>query len=147
MKNYILFFLALSFFTSSCSTSSSDGNKALQDSVIAVHDEVMPLMGGFVRNSIKIDSILINLPEIKAQNPEIDTTAMRADLLELKRNLDYSSESMTDWMHEFEVDHEGKSKEEIEEYLKSELLKINEVKEKFESTSEESKIKLKDFQN
>src|SRR5690606_276859 len=143
----ILFFLALSIITSSCSTSDSDGNKALQDSVIVVHDEVMPLMGGFVRNSIKIDSILINLPEIKSQNPELDTTNLRIDLLELKRNLDSSSERMTDWMHGFEVEHEGKSKEEIEKYLKNELLKINEVKEKFDSTSEESKIKLKDFQN
>lgn len=147
MKNYILFFLALSLFTCSCSTSDNDGNKALQDSVIAVHDEVMPLMGGFVRNSIKIDSILMNLPEIKSQNPELDTTTLRTDLLELKRNLDSSSESMTDWMHGFEVEYEGKSKEEIEEYLKNELLKINEVKQKFDSTSEESKIKLKDFQN
>lgn len=147
MKNYTLFFLSISIFTYSCTSSSVDENKALQDSVIAVHDEVMPLMGTFVRNSIKIDSILINLHEVKQQNSALDTANIRAELLELKRNLDSSSESMTDWMHEFEVDHEGKSKEEIKEYLKSELVKIKEVKDKFESTSEESKAKLKDFEN
>jgi hypothetical protein len=147
MKNYTLFFLSISIFTYSCTSSSVDENKALQDSVIAVHDEVMPLMGTFVRNSIKIDSILINLHEVKQQNSALDTANIRAELLELKRNLDSSSESMTDWMHEFEVDHEGKSKEEIKEYLKSELVKIKEVKDKFESTFEESKAKLKDFEN
>jgi hypothetical protein len=68
-------------------------------------------------------------------------------LLELKRNLDSSSESMNDWMYEFEVDHEGKSKEEIKDYLNSELVKIKEVKKKFESVSSEIKSKLKDFQN
>ena len=147
MKNYTLFFLSFSIFTYSCTSSTVDENKALQDSVIAVHDEVMPLMGTFVRNSIKIDSILINLPKLKEENPELDTANIRTELFDLKLNLDFSSESMTDWMHEFEVDHEGKSKEEIKEYLKSELVKIKEVKEKFESTSEESKSKLKDFEN
>ena len=147
MRPYILSFLFISFFITSCTSSGSDENKNLQDSVIAVHDEVMPLMGGFVRNSIKIDSILMNLPEIKRQNPEIDTNQTRIDLLALKGNLDSATESMNDWMHEFEVDHKGKTKEEIKSYLESELQKINEVKRKFETTSEESQTKLKTFQN
>ena len=147
MKTYFLFFLFISFFLSSCTSSSNDENKSLQDSVIAVHDEIMPLMGIFARSSIKIDSILSNLPGIKQQRPELDTTDIRTELLELKRNLDSSSESMNDWMYEFEVDHEGKSKEETKEYLNSELVKIKEVKKKFESVSSEIKSKLKNFQN
>jgi hypothetical protein len=147
MKLYILPLLIISFVVTSCGSSSNDENKNLQDSVIAVHDEIMPLMGGFVRNSIKIDSILMNLPEIKMQNPEIDTNQTRVDLLALKENLDSSTESMNDWMHGFEVDHAGKTKEEVKNYLESELLKINEVKRKFEAASEESQTKLKAFQN
>jgi hypothetical protein len=54
---------------------------------------------------------------------------------------------MNDWMHGFEVDHAGKTKEEVKNYLESELLKINEVKRKFEAASEESQTKLKAFQN
>ena len=84
---------------------------------------------------------------MKEQNPAIDTTNMRTDLLELKRNLDSSAESMNDWMHEFEVDHEGKTKEEIKEYLLNELVKIKDIKRRFDSTSEESKLKLKIFQD
>lgn len=147
MKLYILPLLIISFVVTSCGSSSNDENKNLQDSVIAVHDEIMPLMGGFVRNSIKIDSILMNLPEIKMQNPEIDTNQTRVDLLALKENLDSSTESMNDWMHGFEVDHAGKTKEEVKNYLESELLKINEVKRKFEAASKESQTKLKAFQN
>lgn len=147
MKLYILPLLIISFVVTSCGSSSNDENKNLQDSVIAVHDEIMPLMGGFTRNSIKIDSILMNLPEIKMQNPEIDTNQTRIDLLALKENLDSSTESMNDWMHGFEVDHAGKTKEEVKNYLENELLKINEVKRKFEAVSEESHTKLKAFQN
>ena len=147
MKLYILPLLIISFVVTSCGSSSNDENKNLQDSVIAVHDEIMPLMGGFTRNSIKIDSILMNLPEIKMQNPEIDTNQTRIDLLSLKENLDSSTESMNDWMHGFEVDHAGKTKEEVKNYLENELLKINEVKRKFETVSEESHTKLKAFQN
>jgi hypothetical protein len=147
MKTYVLSFLLISFFATSCTSSSRHENKNLQDSVIAVHDEIMPLMGDFVRSSIKIDSILMNLPEIKRENSEIDTIQTRIDLLALKKNLDSSTESMNDWMHEFEVDHEGKTEEEVKKYLESELVKINEVKRKFESTSEESQTKLKTFQN
>lgn len=147
MKLYILPLLIISFVVTSCGSSSNDENKNLQDSVIAVHDEIMPLMGGFTRNSIKIDSILMNLPEIKMQNPEIDTNQTRIDLLALKENLDSSTESMNDWMHGFEVDHAGKTKEEVKNYLENELLKINEVKRKFEAVSEESQTKLKEFQN
>jgi hypothetical protein len=87
------------------------------------------------------------LPEINMQNPEIDTNQTRVDLLALKENLDSSTESMNDWMHGFEVDHAGKTKEEVKNYLESELLKINEVKRKFEAASEESQTKLKAFQN
>ncbi len=147
MKTYFLFFSFVSFFLSSCTSSNNDENKSLQDSVIAVHDEIMPLMGNFARSSIKIDSILSNLPGIKQQRPELDTTDVRTELLELKSNLDSSSESMNDWMYEFEVDHEGKSKQEIKEYLNSELEKIKEIKKKFESASSEIKSKLKSFQN
>lgn len=147
MRIYILSSLLASFFVVSCTSSSNHENQNLQDSVIAVHDEIMPLMGGFVRSSIKIDSILMNLPGIKIQNPEIDTNQTRIDLLALKRNLDSSTESMNDWMHEFEVEHDGKTKEEIKTYLENELVKINEVKRKFETTSQESQTKLKTFQN
>lgn len=147
MKNYFLFFLLISLFSQSCNSSSSDENKSLQDSVIAVHDEIMPLMGNFARTSIKIDSILSNLSGIKQQRPEIDTTDIRTELLELKKNLDSSSENMNDWMYEFEVDHEGKSKEEIKEYLNRELVKIKKVRQDFESTSSEIESKLKNFKN
>ncbi len=147
MRTYIFPFLLTSLFATSCTSSNSHENINLQDSVIAVHDEIMPLMGDFARNSIKIDSILMNLSKIKIQNPEIDTSQTRLDLLELKKNLDSSTESMNDWMHEFEVAHDGKTDEEVRNYLEKELLKINEVKRKFKSTLEESQTKLKNSQN
>lgn len=89
----------------------------------------------------------MNLPQIKMQNPEIDTNQTRVDLQALKKNLDSTTESMNDWMYGFEPNHAGKTKEEVKSYLENELLKINEVKRKFEAASKESQTKLKAFQN
>lgn len=142
MKTYFIPVLLSSLFIYSCNSSENKyDNKALQDSVIAIHDEVMPLMGGFVRNSIKIDSILVDLQSYKAQNPDLDTAQARVDLSDLKVKLDAAATSMSDWMHEFETEHEGKTEEEVKKYLDNELVRIQKVKEKF-NTASESNSKL-----
>lgn len=137
MKTSFLSLSILLLFSSSCGTSANE-NKVIQDSVIAVHDEVMPLMGDFVRNSIKIDTLLSELPVLKEQDLSLDTAQARLELVALKGKLDQATESMNDWMHAFEVDHEGKSKEEVSEYLHQELVKIKEVKEQFNAAKTES---------
>ena len=63
MKNQLIIALSLLCLTA-CSSESNDENDALQKDVIAVHDEVMPLMGTFVRNEILIDSLLNNMPAL-----------------------------------------------------------------------------------
>lgn len=137
MKKSLLSFSILLLFSYACNSSANE-NKVIQDSVIAVHDEVMPLMGDFVRNSIKIDTLLHELPLLKEQNLSLDTAQARVELVALKGKLDQATESMNDWMHAFEVDHEGKSKTEIAEYLQQELVKIKEVETKFKAASIES---------
>ena len=145
MKFYHLAVLSILFLFSSCAQSGGDANQELQKKVVSVHDEVMPLMGSFVRNSIKIDSILNNMDRVLEDNPSADTAQVKVDLLNLKGNLDQAVEGMNDWMHNFDMDNDGLSKEEVTKYLDSELTKIEAVKQQFKDAEEESKAVLKGY--
>ena len=131
MQKFLLTLLVAATFIYSCN-SKPDENKQLQDEVIAIHDEIMPLMSDFVKNSIKIDSLL--------NNGEINNQEKENELVNLKRILDDANEAMNDWMYEFEMEHADKSNQEIKEYLEDELARINLVKEKFLEASEKSTV-------
>ncbi len=145
MKFYYLSALVGLFLVSSCAQNSADANLDLQEKVISVHDDVMPLMGEFVRNSIKIDSILNNMDQVLKDDPSADTAQVKIDLLKLKVNLDNAVEGMNDWMHNFEMDNEGQSKEEVKKYLENELITIENVKKKFNDAELESVVILKGY--
>ena len=145
MKFYYLSALVGLFLVSSCAQNSADANLDLQEKVISVHDDVMPLMGEFVRNSIKIDSILNNMDQVLKDDPSADTAQVKIDLLKLKVNLDNAVEGMNDWMHDFEMDNEGQSKEEVRKYLENELITIENVKKKFNDAELESVVILKGY--
>lgn len=115
---------------------------SLQREVIDVHDEIMPLMGEFTQNSIKIDTLLNNLAAFKAEHPEVDTAAARTELHELQVTLDQARESMNDWMHAFQLEHPEKNHEEIMAYYSKEMEKINQVKADFKEAEEKSKSVL-----
>ena len=145
MKFYYLSALVGLFLVSSCAQNSADANLDLQEKVISVHDDVMPLMGEFVRNSIKIDSILNNMDQVLKDDPSADTAQVKIDLLKLKVNLDNAVEGMNDWMHNFEMDNEGQSKDEVKKYLENELITIENVKKKFNDAELESVVILKGY--
>ena len=145
MKFYYLSALVGLFLVSSCAQNSADANLDLQEKVISVHDDVMPLMGEFVRNSIKIDSILNNMDQVLKDDPSADTAQVKIDLLKLKVNLDNAVEGMNDWMHNFEMDNEGQSKDEVKKYLENELITIENVKKKFNDAGLESVVILKGY--
>lgn len=145
MKFYHLSVLAVLFLASSCAQNEGNANEDLQKEVVSVHDEIMPLMGGFVRNSIKIDSILNNMDRVLEDNVNADTAQIKVDLLKLKENLDNATEGMNDWMHNFDMDNEGLSKEEVKTYLDDELTKIEKVKQQFKEAEKESNVVLKGY--
>lgn len=131
MQKFLFTLLAATVFIVSCNTK-PDENKQLQDEVIAVHDEIMPLMSDFVKNSIKIDSLLAS--------DKINSEENKEELVDLKATLDDANEAMNDWMYEFEMEHEDKSDGEIKKYLENELTRINLVKEKFSEASKKSTV-------
>ncbi len=134
MKNPLLFLAAAMVVlgVTACGGSSQD-NTALQSEVIAVHDEIMPLMEAFARKSMKIDYLLNNLDSLKAADPELDTVAKRTELATLKLQLDEASDAMTTWMHEFEPDTDDRPDEEVRRYLEGEKTKVQTLKIQFEA--------------
>src|SRR5690606_32623002 len=133
-KKRMTHFLSLSglllLLITSCG-SKQNPNQQLQEEVIAIHDEVMPLMGSLVRKSMKIDSILTNIDGIKADKSALDTAGQKEELLNLQSKIEESNDAMNKWMREFELEYEGKSDEEIKTYLEQEKVKVEEINRKF----------------
>lgn len=130
----LLLLLAVALFGACNQT--SDANRQLQDEMIAIHDEVMPMMGTFVRDIQKIDTILLNLDDYKTANPDLDTAQQRVELTELQNRLEKAHDSMNDWMHDLNLNFEGKSNDEIKAYLEVEKTKMEEIKQEFIDVSE-----------
>jgi len=145
-KTMFLAFAAL-LFLAACNGGGSDAGEIdrLREEAIAVHDEIMPQISAFDRNAIKIDSILTNLPQLKATNPAIDTAQTRTDLSGLKDRLEEATNSMMDWMTEFDVDPQDKSAAEIKTYYEKEIARVKEMKQLFDDVAKESAEKLAQF--
>jgi Tfp pilus assembly protein PilN len=137
MKPFLLSALSLLLFVTACTTK-EDPNKQLQDEMIAIHDEVMPMMSTFAHTSIKIDSILNNWETIKLENPEIDTAEQKAKLIQLRANIETSNDAMNDWMHNLNLDFENMSEEETQEYLQNERVKVQNIDSLFKTVADES---------
>ena len=117
----------------------------LREEAIAVHDEIMPQISAFDRNTVKIDSLLAHLPQLKEAYPDMDTVQTRTELTALKNRLEQATGSMMDWMTEFDVDPQDKSTDEIKAYYEAEVKKVKDMKQLFEEVSKESTDKLAQF--
>jgi len=147
MKKSIFPIAAAFLLLAACNGGNSDTVEIdqLRDEAIAIHDEIMPQISAFDRNTVKIDSLLSNLPELKAANPDIDTAQVRTDLSGLKDRLDEATNAMMDWMTGFDVDPQDKSAAEIKTYYEKEVDKVKEMMALFDEAAKESAEKLAQF--
>ena len=147
MKKIIFPAAAAFLLLAACNSGGSDTAEIdrLRDEAIAIHDEIMPQISAFDRNTVKIDSLLSSLPELKATNPDIDTAQVRTDLSGLKDRLDEATNAMMEWMTNFEVDPQDKSAAEIKTYYEQEVEKVKDMKVLFDDAAKESAEKLAQF--
>ena len=147
MKKITFLASAILLFFSACNNGGGDVDEInrLREEAIAVHDEIMPQISAFDRNTVKIDSLLVNLPQLKEAYPDIDTTQTRTELTTLKNQLEQATNSMMDWMTEFDVDPQDKSTSEIKAYYEEEVEKVKEMKVLFDDASKASADKLAQF--
>ena len=139
--NKIAFVAIASLAIAACGTNGNGATtvKALQDSTIKIHDEIMPQIAHFDRDAVKIDSILANLKTIKTARTDLDTTATRKELSVLKANLESATDHMMDWMKGYNPDSTDVK------YFETELQKVSDMKKIFDNVSKESEGKLKNF--
>ncbi|MDR3010445.1 MAG: transposase [Sphingobacterium sp.] len=139
--NKIAFLAIASLAIAACGTNGNGATtvKALQDSTIKIHDEIMPQIAHFDRDAVKIDSILANLKTIKTARMDLDTIATRKELSVLKANLESATDHMMDWMKGYNPDSTDVK------YFETELQKVSDMKKIFDNVSKESEGKLKNF--
>ncbi|MGJ1242675.1 transposase [Sphingobacterium siyangense] len=139
--NKIAFVAIASLAIAACGTqgNGATGVKALQDSTIKIHDEIMPQIAHFDRDAVKIDSILANLKNLKTTKADLDTNVTRKELSTLKANLESATDHMMDWMKGYNPDSTDVK------YFETELQKVSDMKKIFDSVSKESQDKLKNF--
>jgi len=144
MKRNFLGLLALGLAFSACNNLTNE-NIQLQKEVIAVHDSIMPKMGSFVRDDLKIGILLSKMDSLKKVNPNLDTASEKQQLANLQTDLKHTNEAMTDWMHDFDPVQENKKPEEVQSYLNDQLKKIQALKQHFSEVEEESQRVLERY--
>ena len=139
--NKIAFVAIASLAIAACGTqgNGATGVKALQDSTIKIHDEIMPQIAHFDRDVVKIDSILANLKNLKTTKADLDTNLTKKELSTLKANLESATDHMMDWMKGYNPDSTDVK------YFETELQKVSDMKKIFDNVSKESQDKLKNF--
>jgi len=139
--NKIAFVAIASLAIAACGTNGNGATnvKALQDSTLKIHDEIMPQIAHFDRDAVKIDSILANLKTIKTARTDLDTSSTRKELSILKANLESATDHMMDWMKGYNPDSTDIK------YFETELQKVSDMKKIFDNVSKESEGKLKNF--
>jgi len=86
--------------------------KALLDSVIAIHDKMMSKDDQLMRNKMKLDTLL------KSKLTGVaDTAAEKVQLMGLNVQLTNAEDAMEKWMQKFDPDQKGKTHQQFMDYL------------------------------
>src|SRR5690606_41376759 len=92
-----------------------------------------------------IDAILQNVNEYKATEPSLDTATQRVELTVLRDRHETAHDSMNNWMHDLNLNFEGKSDDQIKAYLEVEKKKIQDINDEFIEVSEITKQTLNNY--
>jgi len=83
--------------------------------VLNIHDEVMGKTEKAIANKMRLDTLAMKMPE---QAPQIK---------QLTHQLEVADEAMENWMHQFTIEYDGKSHQQIMDYLASQKQKVIKV--------------------
>jgi hypothetical protein len=120
-KTFALCLLTVALVLCQCGQKKADEdpNKALYNRVMDIHDEVMPNMGELNRLKRELTRKIENSPDlVEGKRREIEETILLVDS---------ASRAMMVWMREFNPE-DYSDKEELKDYLKSEMKRMQEVK-------------------
>lgn len=133
-----LYFLIVMILLTSCSGGSKDKKeKELQEEVMAIHDEIMPEMSRLEKLSQKLDSVKNSMrSKDNASSSKIEKIEKQ------KQDLSEAHKSMMQWMRNYERPSDTMEHQQVIEYLEEEKTKIQDVKEKFNSSIKQAEATL-----
>lgn len=107
------------------------GNQALYDEVMKVHDEVMPKMNDIYKLKEELKKDIANAPGlVETKRKQIESAIVQ---------LDAASESMMDWMRNFNPLPDSLGEEKARQYLEEQKVKVVKVKDAMLQAIEEAK--------
>ncbi len=116
--------------TSEQAEESSVATDELYQEVMDVHDEVMPKMNDLYKLKKQLMEEIENSPDLVEERKQ--------ELENRIKELDQASESMMQWMRNFNPEDFKADKEEYLDYLNKELEKVNKVKEEMLNALEDN---------
>lgn len=134
MKNPFLLLFSIMLFYSCTEKKQENSQDQLMQSVMAVHDEVMPKMSDIMKYKKQIGE---KIQELRAAGEDANKD-MITRLEEVSNDLDTSHKEMMDWMHGFNPQFEGMKEEDVVKYLNDEKAKIEQVGQQVEATLKEA---------
>jgi len=138
MNRFIPFLIIVIFFVS-CGSSLEEENSEMRAKVIAVHDEVMPMMG-------KLKSLekraISEASELEAESSS-DSLKIQ-ELKALAYDLEQAYEAMFVWMRQYDNENGERSPEEVKAYLEEQMEKVKVLNEKITTALNKAEKTLKD---
>ncbi|MDT3405677.1 hypothetical protein [Mucilaginibacter terrae] len=125
MTKFLTTLLGLSLLLSACSDYKTEEKDAMNE-VIKVHDEAMEKSEKVVHNNILLDSLI--------KTKAVDSVQASA----VTKNLSAADKAMEDWMHQFEVERDGKSHEQVMQYMANQKKQISTVNQQLDAAIKQS---------
>ncbi|MHA7130243.1 hypothetical protein [Algoriphagus namhaensis] len=113
---------SLLFFALACGPNPKEENKQLREEIIAIHDEVMPLIGKLK----SLEKKALEEAESLESAEEVDSTRVEA-LKALAYDLNQAHESMFVWMRQYETEDGELTTEEVKAYLEDQMIQVSAV--------------------
>jgi hypothetical protein len=138
MKNHFVLLVSLLWLVSACSGSLKKENKSLKDEVIAIHDEVMPLMGDLKNYQKQVEKRILQADSLGISPEEV------AELKLMAADLGSAFEGMFVWMRQFNTSYDEMTDEQVREYLLDQKVAIEKVNTDIKKSMENYKSKFSD---
>jgi len=149
MKTTMIIFVPLVLLIASCEGRKQAGKESgaaqvnieeLKQSVIDVHDEIMPKMGELMSLKKEVADKIAQLEE----GSSVENEELIRQLRTTEENLERSHDEMMQWMRQFKPDMDDMVQEEVVKYLENQKSKIKQVGELTNESIAKARELLKD---
>jgi hypothetical protein len=126
------------WLATSCGGNLEKENESLKEEVIAIHDEVMPLMGDLKNYQKQVEKRIEQADSLGISPEEI------ADLKQISADLGSSFEGMFVWMRQFKSSYDDMTDEQVRDYLLEQKVAVEKVNTDIKKSMDSYKAKFGD---